>query len=803
MQPYEKLGAFYLGRIHDIATNKTTSETLLYDSKDLLTHAVCVGMTGSGKTGLCITLLEEAAIDGIPSLVIDPKGDLTNLMLTFPDIDAKSFRPWINEDEARQKGVTADEFATSQAAMWRKGLKDWAQDGDRIQRLKDSAEFTVYTPGSDAGVPLSILSSFEAPPDGIVSDADLIAERTASLVTSLLALLGLDADPIRSREHILLSTLLQNAWQRGESLDLAGLIQLIQNPPISKIGVLELESFYPAKDRFELAMILNNLLASPRFQTWLRGEPIAIDKLLYTESGRPCVSIFSIAHLDEAERMFFVSLLLNQTVAWMRTRPGTTSLRAILYMDEIFGFMPPVANPPSKKPLLTLLKQARAYGVGLVLATQNPVDLDYKGLSNTGTWFIGRLQTERDKARMIEGLRGIGEAAVDPQQLEKTINRLGKRIFMMHNVHDKAPEVFHTRWAMSYLAGPMTRGQIKSIGAGLCDERRNAAPADTTHGSQAQKTSRPVLSPGVTQRFVTPQNFVSAGDIVYEPNILGIAKVHFYKQGSGTVHSEDVTLLAPLDNNARTIDWASANEAQFRLEDVASEPVAQGIFMSLPSAAADAANYGRWQKNFVDALYRNRKIEILKSATFKLASEPGESERDFRIRLADVAREARDGQVNKLRDKYGLDFERLDERIRKAEQAVEREQDQAKGAKMQTAVSLGATLLSAFLGRKATSRSTVGRATTTVRGMGRASRQAGDVRRARESLQTLLGKKQELSDRFEREADVLEDRFDAELEDSQTIVLKPRKSDIDVRAFALAWLPYRKSARGEREPLWR
>jgi DNA helicase HerA-like ATPase len=800
MQSYEKLGAFYLGRVHDLESGETTQETLLYDSKDLLTHAVCVGMTGSGKTGLCVTLLEEAAIDGIPSLVIDPKGDLTNLLLTFPSLDAQSFRPWVNEDEARQKGVSPDEYAKQQADLWRKGLGQWDQDGERIQRLKDSAEFSIYTPGSSAGIPLSVLSSFAAPPAAITDDPDLLAERTATLVTSLLALLGVEADPIRSREHILLSTLLQNAWQRGEDVELGGLIQLVQNPPINRIGVLDLESFYPAKDRFEFAMILNNLLASPRFQTWLTGEPIDVDRLLYTVAGKPRVSVFSIAHLDDAERMFFVSLLLNQTLAWMRSRPGTTSLRALVYMDEIFGFVPPVANPPSKKPLLTMLKQARAYGVGLVLATQNPVDLDYKGLSNAGTWFIGRLQTERDKDRMLDGLKGIGDTAIDPGRLEETINRLGKRVFLMHNVHEDEPVVFHTRWAMSYLAGPMTRQQIKS----LTDQRRPSvlagAPATAPEPSQSP---RPVLSPGISQGFLKPRKPLAGDALHYEPSVLGMAKVHFAKRGVGTVHSEVVALVAPIGADARAVDWLAAVETDLQPDDLQAEPAAPASYATLSAAAADPRSYKRWEKAFSDSLYRNRRIETFKSQTFKLESEPNESERDFRIRLGDVAREERDLQAEKLRQKYATRFEHVDERIRRAEQAVERESEQAKGAKMQTAVSLGATLLSAFLGRKRTSGSTIGRATTTVRGMGRASQQAGDVRRARGSLDALIRKRQELDTRFQEEIDSLEDRFDPDLEELATTVLKPRKTDIDVRTFSLAWLPCRRSAGGGGEPLWR
>ena len=406
MEDFEKLGAFYLGREYDLS-KKEAGGLLLYDSKDLVTHGVCVGMTGSGKTGLCIGLLEEAAIDGVPSIVIDPKGDLADLMLTFPELRPEDFRPWVSQEEAAKKGLSVDDFAQQQAEIWKKGLADWGQDPARIQRLKDAADFTIYTPGSNAGLPVSILKSFAAPAPAVRADEEALRDRINTAVTSILGLVGVTADPIQSREHILLSSLFNSVWSAGQDLDLAGLIQQIQKPPFAKVGVLDLESFYPAKDRFELAMLLNNLLAAPTFQTWLEGEALDIGRMLFTSEGRPRVSIFSIAHLSDAERMFFVSLLLNEVLGWVRAQPGTGSLRAIVYMDEIFGFFPPVAEPPSKRPLLTLLKQARAFGVGVLLATQNPVDLDYKGLANAGTWFIGRLQTERDKDRLLEGLEGV------------------------------------------------------------------------------------------------------------------------------------------------------------------------------------------------------------------------------------------------------------------------------------------------------------------------------------------------------------------------------------------------------------
>src|SRR5215510_14015014 len=522
MESFEKLGVFYLGK------SKSTDDLLLYDSKDLVTHAVCVGMTGSGKTGLCISLLEEAAIDSIPAIIIDPKGDLCNLLLTFPNLAPQDFSPWVEE------GVDP----AQQATLWQEGLAKWGEDGDRIKRLQDAADFRIYTPGSNAGLPVSILKSFAAPPEAIRQDNESLAERINTTVTSLLALVGIEGDPVRSREHILISNILNQEWSGGKDLDIAGLIQKVQSPTITKIGVMDLDSFFPANDRFQLAMALNNLLASPSFASWMEGESLDVAKFLHTESGKPRHSIFSIAHLNDSERMFFVSLLLNQVLGWMRTQSGTTSLRAILYMDEIFGYFPPVANPPSKLPLLTLLKQGRAFGLGVVLVTQNPVDLDYKGLSNAGTWFIGRLQTERDKARVLEGLEGIAAGTgqkFDTQEMGQILAGLSNRIFLLNNAHEDVPEVFETRWAMSYLRGPLTRVQIKALmdpvksGVDVPVSKPTATtPAPPPTQSTPAQTQRPVLPPEISQYFIPVRSSAKGNAVLsYQPMLFGAAEIRY------------------------------------------------------------------------------------------------------------------------------------------------------------------------------------------------------------------------------------------------------------------------------------
>jgi hypothetical protein len=812
VEDFEKMGAFYLGRAFDQQTKKPADSLVLYDSKDLVTHAVCVGMTGSGKTGLCIGLLEEAAIDGVPSIIIDPKGDLSNLLLTFPRLNAEAFEPWINEEDARKKNLSNSEYAAQQAEMWGKGLAEWGQSADRIQRLRDAADFAIYTPGSNAGIPVSILKSFAAPDAAVRDDAELLRDRIQTTATSLLGLLGIQADPIQSREHILISTILNSQWSQGRDLDLGILIQQIQNPPMTKVGVLDLESFYPSKERFGLVMALNNLIASPGFGAWMEGEPLDIGRILHTEKGKPRVSIFSIAHLGDAERMFFVSLLLNQVLGWMRTQSGTTSLRAILYMDEIFGYFPPVANPPSKLPLLTLLKQARAYGLGIVLATQNPVDLDYKGLANTGTWFIGRLQTERDKQRVIEGLEGASASqgsGFDRQAMERTLAGLGNRVFLMNNTHEDAPEVFQTRWTLSYLRGPLTRNQIKSLMSGRAAENQTtksqipAPPPSAPRATPAGSNSRPALAADIPQFFIPKRgNAPVAGSLIYRPMLIGAAKIAFADSKLGIDVTRDVCFLTAITSDALAVNWENATEAGVSISDLEKAPADNATFEDVPPEAGKSKNFQSWNRNFATYLYGTQKMELLKSPATGELSKPGESERDLRVRLQQFGRELRDGQIEELRAKYSSKIAAMQERIRRAEQAVDREKSQASQATIQTAISFGTTLIGAFLGRKAISRSTLGSATTAVRGAGRAMKEQQDIGRASESVEALQGYLAEMETQLQGEIQALEGKANVQNEPLETIHIKPKKTNISVQLLAFAWAPFWNDASGNATPAW-
>ena len=799
---YEKLGLLYLGRRIDPETGETAAEPLLYDSRDLTTHAVCVGMTGSGKTGLCLSLLEEAAIDGVPALAIDPKGDVGNLLLTFPDLAPEDFRPWIEEDEARRRGLEPDALAAETAKTWREGLAAWGQDGERIARLRAAADFRIYTPGSDAGLPVSILSSFAAPPPELRDDADLFRDRVVTVASSLLQLLRRDSDPVRSREHVFLARLLEEAWRAGRDLDLAGLVRQVQKPPFDTVGVMDLETVFPERDRMDLAMALNNLLASPGFASWLTGTPLDLDRLLFTDEGRPRVAVISIAHLSEAERMFFVTLLLSQTLAWMRRGSGTGSLRALLYMDELFGYMPPVAEPPSKRGFLTLLKQARAYGLGLVLATQNPADLDYKGLSNAGTWFVGRLQTERDRERVIEGLLGASGGGLDRGDLQQVLGSLDQRVFLLQNVHERGPVLFGTRWALSYLAGPMTRQEIARV----------MEPAKAVEAAEAARAGRKVDAPAAGAPPPAPDRPAAraasepppllprdvpvaylpapAAPSRYRPAVLGIGRVTFVDAKRGVDHAQAVALAAEVDpEGVRPVVWGEAREIELRERDLGSTPPAAGVpHAEVPAPARDAKCYREWERELSDHLYRARRLALLHSPVLDLTAAPDEDERAFRIRLAPLLRAERDRRLGEVEARWAEKLERLDDRLRKAAERVEREEDQAGSRKRDFWISAAATLGSALLGRKL-GRGSLGRATTAARGYSRVRKESEDVELAEAEVARLRGERDELAAELERELEALRDELDGAADRLETIEISPRRADVRVDWVGLAWVP--------------
>jgi hypothetical protein len=772
---FENLGKLYLGRHFDPDRGEPNEIPVLYDSKDLTTHAVCVGMTGSGKTGLCLTLLEEAAIDGIPALCIDPKGDLGNLMLTFPELRPSDFEPWIDPAEAEQKGCSVAEHAKAVSTLWREGLAEWGQDGSRIARFKDAVDIGIYTPGSSAGRPIRVLESFHPPSGG--TDEDWQRDQIMGAVSGLLALIGIDPDPVNSKEHILLSNLLSQAWSNGESIELGDLIRAISEPPFDRIGVMGLETFYPASDRQKLAMRLNGVLASPGFSAWLEGEPLDIQRLLWTEDGKPRITILSIAHLNDAERMFFVSTLLNRVVSWVRTQSGTSSLRAILYMDEVFGFLPPVAEPPSKRPLLTLLKQARAYGFGVVLATQNPVDLDYKALSNCGTWFLGRLQTEQDAARVIDGLDGASSAAgrsLDRGEIERLLAGLRNRVFLLHNAHDDGHFLFHTRWALSYLRGPLTRQQIKVLSPAV-DRRAVTAPdeAKPSRVTTASIGSRPVLPAGIEETFLSDEPGV------YRPHVMASVSLHYARPSQGLDAWEEQVVLAPLEAESR---WEYAHSFDPEELDLYRRAPDQAEFIAPPSGSVSKGRFRSYATQIKTHLYQNRPKSLWCSKALKLQSKAGESKAEFSARVQLAHREKRDGAVAALRERFTREVQRMDERIRAAQARIEREQSQYDQQKLQTGISMGATVLGALFGSRG-----LGRATTAARSAGRVARDREDVRRAEEELRGLSEARRALEAAVEEAVRDLQAEMEIAAPDLEEVIVRPTKSDMRVSDLKLAW----------------
>jgi len=797
VQDFEKLGAFYLGKRYDTDADKLTEELVLYDAKDLTTHAVIIGMTGSGKTGLGIGILEEAALDHIPVIALDPKGDMGNLLLTFPQLRADDFRPWVNARAATDKGQTTDEYASAQAALWKKGLGQWGQTGKRIAQLRKNVDLAIYTPGSNSGLPVSVLQSFAAPDAELIDDVDLYRERVQATATGILTLLDIDADPVASREHILISRLLDHAWRAGRDLDVASLIAEIQDPPINKVGVMTLDSFFPSKDRFALAMRLNNLLAAPGFESWMEGEPLNTKNLLYTADGKPRISVMSIAHLDDPQRMFFVSMLLNDLIGWMRAQQGTSSLRAILYMDEIFGYMPPVANPPSKKLFLTLLKQARAYGLGLVLATQNPVDLDYKGLSNTGTWFIGRLQTERDKARVMEGLEGASDGSFNKQAMERTLAGLGKRRFLLHNVHEDEAVVFNTRWVLSYLAGPLTRGSIKALMA-KTKALGEAVLRKASKPKRRSTTAAPTLPPAIEQFYVRGDG----DNIVYHPRLIATADILYNSARYKVEDERSYVHTVEYDDGPVSIDWDNGEPVDIDIDDLEEESADGASYADTPKCATVAKNYTGWKRDFKRWVRQNQTISLYRSKRFKLSSESGETEGDFRARLQTAANEKRDQAIAKLRKRYATKTTTLENRLLRAQQAIERETQQASKKKLDTAISFGTAILGAVLGRKRFSSSSASKIGTAIKTAGGARKETADIKRAEQTALKVKADLEALNRELEKEVAALDTAFDAQTEELDEIVVRAKTTDIHVPLVGLAWMPYQADEKGRLRPAW-
>jgi len=787
---YEKLDLFYLGREVDQSTGLTSSIPLLYKNKYLTTHAAILGMTGSGKTGLGICMLEEAAIDRLPALVIDPKGDMTNLLLTFPEMRTEDFLPWIDPVKAEQKGVSSGELAKETAAAWKDGIEAWDQDRQRITRLRQSAEISLFTPGSATGNPVSVLGSLDAPEPEALADNAIASSLVNATVSSILGLIGLEADPLTSREHILLSSIVLCHWRDRQNITLENLISSVVSPPLERIGVFPVESFYPQAKRMELAMQLNNILASPSFSSWIEGEPLSIENLLYRADGTPRVSIFSIAHLSESERMFFVTMLLSRLIGWMRRQEGSTGLRCILYMDEIFGYFPPVGNPPSKEPMLLLLKQARAYGLGIILATQNPVDLDYKGLANIGTWFIGRLQTRQDQDKVMTGITGAS-AALSTDRIRQLLANMRGRTFLLHSAHLDQPLLFETRWALSYLKGPVTLSEISRLvtsdqdHAHVQEEPVEAVPAMQTAG--AYLSNPPLLPSTVEQRFVPPP-FPAQG-LEYVPWLAGSATVRFFNQTRRIDELRTVQRKIPLDEGYTVVDWERGVSNTVPMDLTSPTPPETMRFKTLPRDFSAIRTLREHEKGFADYLYHTMELPLLRVPALKLESRPGESESAFQQRIADSLRGNKEYEIERLEEQYRKRQRVLEQRLEKIGDRIDKEKGDVQARKIDTALSFGVAFLGAVFGRKPLSVTTATRSARGVRNAGRVIKEKDDVRRVEEEADRIEREIAELASELQAKIASVSARFAPDNYPVERFSVTPRRSDIFEVAVYLLWEP--------------
>lgn len=824
-------GAFYLGRAVDPQSNEVTDEPLLYDPADLTTHAVVVGMTGSGKTGLCIDILEEAALNNIPALMIDPKGDITNALLHFPELRPADFAPWINADQARRDGKSVEQAAEETAELWRNGLAQWEIAPERIRRLKESVSFAIYTPGSDAGLPVSILASLEAPEIAWSDNREILREKISSTVTALLGLIGLkNIDPVRSREHILLSNIFENAWSQGQDLELGELIMQTQTPPFEKLGVFDVNRFFPEKDRFDLAMLLNNILAAPAFQSWIEGAPLDIAKLLYDENGRARHAIFYLAHLNDDERMFFVSLLYSAVESWMRTQTGSGSLRALVYFDEIFGYLPPVGNPPSKEPMLRMLKMARAFGVGLILATQNPVDVDYKALSNAGSWFIGKLGTEQDKARLLDGLASAMPGGLDRREYDDLISAIGKRVFLLRNVHEKHPVLFNTRWAMNYLAGPLTRAQIPALNelagatkaaASAVASAATAAPAaaapvtasaipaaaigqeapvpSAAPAAQLPGTATPPAVPGRVSQYYLPHTLtvsqaaqqrdealpadaVNLG-LFYHPVLLAQAEVRFQDRKTNVDHTLRRTVFIPELPANGLLRWENFVTGSVAPRDLAQGAAPQARFDSLTPPLNDEKALRSLESDFADWIYRTAEVVVRANETLKVYAGPDLSDAEFAQMCQEAAAKEAAKAADKLEDQWRRKLSSLEKKLASEERELEEDKAEHSRRKMEEAATHAETLFSLFSKRRRSVSSSMTKRRMTARA-------AEEVEESEEEIKRLTKEIAEAQEEMQSALDDLEEKWTAIAEDVGKLKITPYKKDIAIELFGVAWAPY-------------
>jgi hypothetical protein len=786
-----KKGQLYIGR------QSETDEPVLLKASALTTHGVIFGMTGSGKTGLGVNMLEEALLSGIPTLILDPKGDMGNIMLNYPDNTPDDLAPWMDAAKARRKGKTVADLAIKEATERQADLAGHGLTPERIRRLRDNTEFKIYTPGSSIGVGMNVLGSLQAPDLDWADSAEIIRDEIEGLVSSILVLAGINSDPVSGPEHILISMIIETWWRQGKDLDLATLVGQIPKPPFRKLGVFDLEMFFNEKQRMKLALQLNTLLASPSMASWLEGEPLDIESLIGQSDKTRC-SIIYMAHLSETERQFVVTLLLSKVVTWMRSRPGTGELGALVYLDECFGYVPPSGEPPSKKPILTILKQARAFGVGLVLVTQNPVDIDYKAMSNAGTWIVGRLQTDNDKRRILDG---IPNSELD---LDTTISNLQKRQFLMHLAKKGTQTILNRRHSMCYRFGPFTRAQVAAL---METYKSETAKAPVAEESAPAATSAPSAPSVKTETIDAPSAIaptVAEGiEAVYlDPATPWAADLGADPTGTCLAPAAAVTVQLLYDETRADVSHNETYEAVIfpldgliDVEDVLSVDHDERDFISEPPAGAsyELGNNKLQNKTFWSSLgadikswlAANRSIEISKCPALKLYSRVGESQEDFQARCQQAADQAADLKVSKLRVQYAKRIDRLQDLISSADARV-RELEVDASARTQSEVMSGiGDLLGSFLKGKFSSTTLSKAASRRTASRTAKARLATAEQKLNTRQQDLVELEQELEDALIN----IQDEHDAMAAELETLEIGLEKTDIRVAEAKLVWVP--------------
>ena len=771
-ETYEKLGLFYLGKDVDKETMNPSEALTLLKNKNFTTHAAIIGMTGSGKTGLGVGIMEEAAIDNIPSIIIDPKGDMGNLCLSDPTFSSKIFEPWVR-DEANAKNEESMAYAQKIATVWKDGLASWGQDSSRVERFH-KVDKTIYTPGSSAGVAINVMSSLDVPPPEVMNDSDTFASYLKSTVSSLLSFIGISGDPLESKEYILLAQIISKSWIAKESLNIATIIGKIITPSFAKIGVLPLEDFYAKEKRFVLATKFNGLLASPNFSQWLEGDDLDIQKLLYDENGKAKISIFSISHLNDAERMFFVTLLLNKYIAWMRRQSGTSALKALLYMDEIFGFFPPTKNPPSKEPMLILLKQARAFGLGVVLSTQNPVDLDYKGLSNIGTWFIGRLQTTQDIDKVLDGLGGKVGSSFDKSEIKRMLANLQKRTFFLKSAHLEDIRLFSTRWVLSYLKGPLKKAEISALMQSKKGTQKKSKENDDIEVKREHFDSYQNIDDSIPQYYemdVSEENS-------YRATLGAKVKVHFYQARRGIDEEEALILSLPLESRQRLVDWANASEESEDFSRYMHSAPKNATFTALPEMIREDKTLRKAIRELKETLYRTKELVLFRCVSLKLESKVGESHPDFIVTVQDRLAERKESEIEKLQERYAKKEKTFITRLSRAKERVEKESSDATSSMIET----GIAVLGALFGKASPTK--IGSA---LRKGHKVLKERGDMSRAEERMADIEADIEALEYEFEDKIDGFSEKYTIENYEIESFSIKPRKTDIDVEVCAVVW----------------